>query len=41
MFMSQYKAVMIAHYELPEEDWQIQEVIASEELFFDSYVNFL
>ena len=42
MFTCQYKAAMIAHYELdPEEDWQFQEVIASEELFFDSYVNFL
>ena len=42
MFTCQYKAAMIAHYELdPEEEWQFQEVIASEELFFDSYINFL
>ena len=42
MFKSNFKAAMFAHYELnPEDCWTLQEVVACDEIFDDSYVNFI
>lgn len=42
MFKSNFKAAMFANYELNKDDlWSLHEVIVDEELFRDSYVNFV
>tara|TARA_R110002060_G_scaffold38598_1_gene49854 strand:- start:46 stop:249 length:204 start_codon:yes stop_codon:yes gene_type:complete len=42
MFKSKFKAVMFANYELNKDDlWTLHEVVVDEELFKDSYVNFV
>ena len=42
IFKCNFRAAMFSHYELDEkEEWQLQEIAACEEIFNDSYVNFL
>jgi hypothetical protein len=42
MFKSNFKAAMFSYYELDiEDDWQLQEVVVCDELFDDSFVNFI